>query len=158
PLPILIVALGWSHWAGLIAALTAAGGLAGVFSSYLFLAFLLGIGLPAWWLSYLTLLARPVQTAAGPRLEWYPIGRLIIWVAVISAAIVVAVLFTLGDTDESIRAELRRPFEPLFRDIPDASRRVEALVAAAPPAAAISVTLINLISLWLAASIVKVSN
>src|SRR6267154_2823192 len=59
PLPILIVALGWSHWAGLIAAATAAAGLA-VVGVDLLVAFLFGVGLPAWWLGYLTLLARPV--------------------------------------------------------------------------------------------------
>ena len=42
PLPILIAALGWSHWAALIAALFASAGLAAVFSSYFFLAFLIG--------------------------------------------------------------------------------------------------------------------
>src|ERR1700681_4632988 len=49
PLPILIVALGWSHWAGLVAAAAAAACLA-VLGADLFFAFLLGVGLPAWWL------------------------------------------------------------------------------------------------------------
>lgn len=167
PLPILIVALGWSHWAGLIAALVAAAGLATIFSSYLFMAFLLGIGLPAWWLSYLALLARPVMTQAGTVLEWYPIGRLVVWTAIISALIVIAALSTLGTTEETVRNELRRGFELILRGqttplavpgLPNADSRIDGLVSAAPPAAAISVTFINLISLWLAGRIVKVSN
>src|SRR5215813_7206347 len=69
PLPILIVALGWSHWAGLLAALA--------IDSFYFLAFLISIGLPAWWLGYLALLARPVGTQGDiDAIEWYPPGRL----------------------------------------------------------------------------------
>src|SRR5436190_9379198 len=80
PLPIMIAALGWSHLAGLIAATVAAGILAAVFGGLFCLAFLVGIALPAWWLSYLALLARPGDTAspgaATPGdFEWYPVGR-----------------------------------------------------------------------------------
>src|SRR4029079_10634018 len=62
-LPILIAALGWSHLAGLLAAILAAVGLGVLIDGYFFFAFLLGIGLPAWWLGYLALLAR--TTAAN---------------------------------------------------------------------------------------------
>src|SRR5947209_5276998 len=82
PLPILIVALGWSHWAALIAAVTAAAWLA-VEGVIVLIVFLLGIGLPAWWLGFLTLLARPAPTPEGH--EWYPVGRLVLWAACISA-------------------------------------------------------------------------
>src|SRR5262245_27522759 len=58
PLPILIAAIGWSHWAGLIAAATG-GALALALSGILFLPFLIGVALPAWWLGYLALLGRP---------------------------------------------------------------------------------------------------
>src|SRR5205085_5398612 len=53
PLPILIAALGWSHWAALVAVLSAAGGLAAILGTYFFVAFLVGVGAPAWWLGYL---------------------------------------------------------------------------------------------------------
>jgi hypothetical protein len=163
PLPILIAALGWSHWAGLIAALVASAGLAASFGVYLFLAFLLGIGLPAWWLSYLALLARPIATPAGTKLEWYPTGRLVVWTAMVSACVIVAVLFSLGTTEDSLRGALRRGFELMLRpqgdmrELPQVSSRIDTLVSVAPPAAAMSATLINLISLWLAGRIVHVS-
>jgi hypothetical protein len=165
PLPILIAALGWSHWSALIAALVASAGLAAVFSSYLFIAFLLGLGLPAWWLGYLALLARPVETPAGQILEWYPVGRLVIWAAVIGSLVVVAVLLTLGQSEETVRGELRRAFETLLRrstpsemrDLPDYGQRLDALVTIAPPAAAVSVTFINALLLWLAGRIVNMS-
>ena len=167
PLPILIAALGWSHWAGLIAALVAAARLAAVFSSYLFLAFLLGVGLPAWWLSYLALLARPVASPAGNMIEWYPIGGLVVWTTILSSLIVVAVLLTIGTSEESVRSELRKGIEFMLRrqdapfdvpNLPDYDRRIEMLVSVAPAAGAVSITFINLISLWLAGRIVKVSN
>ena len=163
PLPILIVSLGWSHWAGLIGAVVAAGGLAAVFSGNLFLAFLIGIGLPSWWIGYLALLARPVATPAGTVLEWYPAGRITLWVAGLSSLVVVSVLFTLGMTEESVHGELRRGFEVLLRrsgspagPVEDASR-IDTLVSMAPPAAAISITLVNLAMVWLAGRIVKTS-
>src|SRR5215470_2745714 len=62
PLPILIVALGWNHWLGLIAGVSAAVFLGALLGLYFFTAFLIGIALPAWWLAYLSLLARPVGT------------------------------------------------------------------------------------------------
>lgn len=78
PLPVLISAMGWGHASGLIAAGVAALGLGLAFGSMLSVVFLVGIGLPAWWLGYLALLARPVTNGAPEHLEWYPVGRLVI--------------------------------------------------------------------------------
>src|SRR5258708_8617343 len=60
PLPIMIAGLGWSHWAALTGALTGALALMLVFGGVVFVVFLAGVGLPAWWFSYLAMLARPV--------------------------------------------------------------------------------------------------
>jgi hypothetical protein len=62
-LPIMLAAIGWTHVAGLLAALIASVGLGIVTTGSVAIAFLLGIGLPAWWIGYLVLLARP---APGP--------------------------------------------------------------------------------------------
>src|SRR4051794_6321599 len=74
PLPILIAAIGWSHLAGLLAALVASAALASVFGGLLFLNFIVGIAFPAWWLAYLAMLARPGGNGAASTLEWYPVG------------------------------------------------------------------------------------
>ena len=114
PLPILLAALGWSHWAALIAALFASAGLAAVFSSYFFLAFLIGVGLPAWWLGYLALLARPVE-GAPDGLEWYPVGHLVVWAAILGASVVIAGMLHFGTDEESFRASLRSFLERMLR-------------------------------------------
>src|SRR6266550_8986916 len=95
PLPILIAALGWSHWAALVAAVAAAAGLAAVFNGTFFIAFLIGIGLPAWWLGYLALLARPVE-GAPEGLEWYPAGHLVVWAAILGTLVVIAGILHFG--------------------------------------------------------------
>lgn len=171
PLPLLIAAVGWSHVAGLVAALVAAGSLAAVFGPYLFLAFLLGVGLPAWWLSYLALLARPVATPAGEALEWYPVGRLVTWAAILGALVVIIAIPNFGLDGETFRTGLRRTFERILRlqtggasdaplklpGIADPGRLLDLLVTIIPPAAAVLSTLTSLINLWLAGVIVRTS-
>jgi predicted membrane protein DUF2232 len=169
PLPILIAALGWSHWAALIAAVVASASLAALFGAFFFIAFLLGVGLPAWWLGYLALLARPAATAPGG-LEWYPVGHLVLWAAIISALIVTAVMINFGADEESFRASLRRGLERMFSPSersasgpaapvprPELSPLIELMIVALPPAAAVLTTVTGVANLWLAKCIVKVS-
>src|SRR5258708_26733656 len=113
PLPILIAALGWSHWAALVAAISAAAGLTAVFNGYFFVAFLIGIGLPAWWLGYLALLARPVEGVPGG-LGWYPAGHLVVCAAILGASVVIAGMLHFGTDEDSFRASLRSFLERMF--------------------------------------------
>jgi hypothetical protein len=167
PLPILIAAIGWSHIAGLVAGVVAAGALAAVFGGIFFVAFLIGVGVPAWWLGYLALLARP--TASD--LEWYPVGKLVLWASLLAALSVSAVILNFGLDAESFRAGLRRAFELILRlqtDAPagrplvvpgvsDPARLIDLMVAIIPPAAAVLATVTNVMNLWLAAQVVKIS-
>ena len=100
PLPILIAALGWSHWAGARRRLDRRRRAWRACSACLFsVAFLVGVGLPAWWLGYLALLARPVAQRRRT-LEWYPVGRLVLWAALIGALLVAVAIPNFG-TDEA---------------------------------------------------------
>jgi hypothetical protein len=169
PLPILIASLGWSHWAGLAAVVTATVALAVAFDPYLLLIFPACIGLPAWWLGYLALLARP----AGPQgeLDWYPVGRLVLWAAAIGALLVMLALTQLGGNGASIHDTLRAGFDRLLRmqmDPPadgpptlpgmnDPRGMIDLMVIVLPPAVAALVTLVQLLNLWLAARIVNIS-
>ena len=170
PLPIMIAGLGWSHWAALIAALTGALALALAFGPVFFFSFLAGAGLPAWWLGYLAMLARPLGNGAAA-LEWYPPGRLVVWAAILGGLVVVVAIPNFGLDAESFRAGLRQALTHILRvetevpaDAPlsmpgvsNASRLVDFLVAAIPPAAAVLATITNVLNLWLAGVIVKFS-
>ena len=162
PLPILIAALGWSHWAAAIAALSAATSLATVFGSMFFVAFMVGTGIPAWWLGYLAMLARPGASGA---LEWYPPGRLVLWCAAFAVLIIAIGVLTFGTDLETFRAEMRRGLERIFQFRTDAStaakvnqtQMIDFLVAVIPSAAGVLATATNVLNLWLAARIVKFS-
>src|SRR5262249_48669983 len=122
PLPILIVALGWSHWAGLLAAIVGAVSLALAIDGFYLLAFLISIGLPAWWLGYLALLARTTGAQgdqADPahiaEIEWYPAGRLVVWAAALGALVALIGLSQIGTDEATIRDTLRRAIETMLR-------------------------------------------
>ena len=177
PLPVMIACLGWSHLAGIIAAVVASGSLAAAFDGWFFLGFLVGIGAPACWLSYLALLARPgevdpaAQGVSPPTLEWFPLGRLVVWSALLGAAVVAVAIPTFGTDATSFRLALKDSIESLLRSEPDGgsangallpgfserSEQLDFLVAVVPPAAAVVSTITTLFNLWLAARIVRVS-
>jgi hypothetical protein len=165
-LPILLAAMGWSHLAGLLGALVAATGLGLALGFYYSLAFLFGVGLPAWWLGYLALLGRTVATnGSAGGMEWYPIGRLVLWAAIIGTLVIVVAVLNFGTDKETFQNELRNAFERALRaqgqtQFPgrsDTGQMVDILVVALPPAAAVLLTILNTFNLWLAGRIVKVS-
>jgi hypothetical protein len=151
PLPILLAALGWSHVAGLVAAASATAFLAALSGAFVLAVAVISFG--AWWLGYLTLLARPATNGGGAGLEWYPVGRLVLWSAVIGTLVVAAAVPNFGTDQESLQAGLRKSYG---RILPDQST-IDLLVIAVPPAAAVFSTVTNLVNLWLAARIVKFS-
>jgi hypothetical protein len=151
PLPIAIAALGWGHLSGLIAA-AAATAVVAVLSGVFFIAVPV-IAFGAWWLGYLALLARPATNGGGDALEWYPVGRLVLWAAVIGTLVVAAAVPNFGTDQESLQAALRKTYEPILRD----QALIEVLVVAVPPAAAVFSTVTNLFNPQPAARIVKIS-
>ena len=170
PLPIMIAGLGWSHWAAMTAALAGALGLGAVFETVFLLAFAAGAGFPAWWLSYLAMLARPVAITNGSgqgaeSFEWYPPGRLVVWAAVLGVLVVIIAIPNFGVDADSFRAGLRDALNAIMRvnnGTParagsNTERLLEILVNAIPPAAAVLATITNLLNLWLAARVVKFS-
>lgn len=166
PLPVLIAAMGWGHASGLIAAGVAALGLGAAFGGMLFVVFLVGIGLPAWWLGYLALLARPVTNGAPDHLEWYPVGRLVIWAAFLGSLVVLGAILRFGFDPESIQAGLQRALEALFQvrgdsgGVPAGTEIGESIAWLSvwlPRIGAIPTILASLMNLWLAARIVGAS-
>uniref|UniRef100_E6VDK6 DUF2232 domain-containing protein n=1 Tax=Rhodopseudomonas palustris (strain DX-1) TaxID=652103 RepID=E6VDK6_RHOPX len=163
PLPLMVAALGWGVVAAAIGGLIAAAGLAALVSFPYAIAFLLTIAVPACWLGHLALLARPADAPQGDTapLEWYPIGRLVVWMAGFAATTTMAALFSLG-TDgaaiaDGLRSGLQRALGPRSTPGSDAAL-IDALAAIAPPAAATVAMLTLTLNLWLAAKITAASN
>src|SRR5215470_12034081 len=100
PLPIMIAGLGWSHWAALIAASVGSISLGLALGTVFFFGFLADAGIPAWWLGYLVMLARPLTAADNGHeqqpLEWYPIGRIVMWAAILAAMVVIVAIPNFG--------------------------------------------------------------
>ncbi len=171
PLPIMIAGLGWSHWSALVAGFAASAALGVAFGSIFFFAFLAGAGIPAWWLGYLALLARPGSspiagdaTASTAALEWYPPGRLVVWAGVLAALVVIVAIPTFGTDADTFRAGLRTALGSLFTGATGADqlsetalRNLDRLLQFLPPAAAVIATITSVFNLWLAARIVKFS-
>jgi len=171
PLPILIAALGWSHWCGLLAAVTASACLGLAFGMLFFAAFLVGIAAPAWWLGYLALLARPGAAGSGADVEWYPPGRLVLWAAALGAAVVAVALFQVGSDEESIRNGLKGGLERIFRlqtgtaadqplslpGIAEPERLLDLFAVVMPPVAATASVLTLTLNLWIAGRVVTLS-
>jgi Predicted membrane protein (DUF2232) len=166
PLPLMVIALGWGPLGATVGGITAAVVLALTFGLPYCVAFIVAISLPAWWLGHLCLLGRPAAVAAGnspdndaAALEWYPVGRILLWIAIFATITTTATLLTLGSDGPSIQHTMRNALVHILEsaDIEPNDRRIDALVIIAPAAAAIVATLTLTLNLWLAAKITATS-
>jgi hypothetical protein len=129
------------------------------------------VALPAWWLGHLALLGRPVThgVASGngaapvaPDLEWYPVGRILLWVSGFAALTTIAALLTLGADASTITGALRRGLLRIV-GLGDAASTgeieqwIDSLVIIAPAAAAIVAMMTLTLNLWLSAKITATS-
>lgn len=179
PLPLMVVGLSWGPLVALIGAVAACIGI-GVFFSFSYIAaFGLTVGMPAWWLARQALLGRPAsQTSAelpadvakaqaeaqSPgAIEWYPVGRLVLWAAVFAVLTTASALFTLGSDEASITATLKQGLTRIMGIradspvSPETDRVLDALVGVAPAAGAAIALLTLTINLWLAGKIAATS-
>lgn len=168
PLPLMVAALGWGSVTALIGGIVAALGLGAIFGFPYMAAFALTIALPAWWLGYLTLLARPVSNDPqlanlAPALDWYPTGRILVWTAAFATLTTVSALLTLGSDAETITSALRRGLLRIIggrgtvTPAGESVQVVDALVAVAPGVATIIAMVTLTLNLWLAAKITTTS-
>ncbi len=171
PLPLMVAALGWGPLSATIGGISAAVGLGAIFGLPYCIAFVITVALPAWWLGHLALLGRPVPMAASagngaapvaPAMEWYPVGRILLWAAGFAALTTVAALFTLGSDAAAISAALRRGLLRIIggrNSAPTANLEqfVDAMVTIAPAAAAVVAMMTLTLNLWLAAKITATS-
>ena len=170
PLPLMVAALGWGPIAATIGGIVAASGLGAIFGLPYCIAFAITVAVPAWWLGHLSLLGRPLPGAAAgngsapaaPQLEWYPVGRILLWIAGFAALATIAAMLTLGTDAETITNSLRSGLSRILgaRDAAssgDIERWVAALAIVAPAAATIVAMMTLTLNLWLAGKIAATS-
>lgn len=171
PLPLMVAALGWGAPGAALGGLLAGLGLGALLGLPYALAFILTVALPACWLGHIALLGRPAAAttalgsgtaAVAAAVEWYPVGRIVAWIAGFAALTTMAALFTLGTDGATITTALR---DGLLRVIgardaaasADAAKLADALAVIAPAAAAIVAMITLTLNLFLAAKIAKTS-
>jgi hypothetical protein len=170
PLPLMVAALGWGPLCATIGGIAAAIGLGAIFGLPYCIAFAVGIALPAWWLGHLVLLGRPVPNAVAsgngalstaPTLEWYPVGRILVWIAGFAVLTTMAILLTLGTDAATITEVIRRGavviLGPEEAANGDAKRGIDVIVMIVPAAAAMGAMMTLTLNLWLAARITATS-
>jgi hypothetical protein len=168
PLPLMVAALGWGPLGAAVGGIAAATGLGLIFGLPYCIAFAITVALPAWWLGHLALLGRPGVSsgngaaAVAPALEWYPIGRVLMWIAGFAVLTTMAALLTLGSDAAAITGALQRGLLRIVGNGDKASTAeieqwIDALVKIAPAAAAIVAIMTLTLNLWLAAKVTAMS-
>src|ERR1700709_824962 len=115
PLPLMVAALGWGPLCATIGGIAAACAVGAIFGLPYCIAFAVMVGLPAWWLGHLALLGRPVDhsgspdsaSTAAPDIEWYPVGRILLWISGFAVLTTMVALLSLGTDAETITGTLR---------------------------------------------------
>ena len=170
PLPLMVAALGWGPLGATIGGIVAASGFGVIFGLRYCVAFAIAVALPAWWLGHLALLGRPLtNTAPGngsapatPQLEWYPLGRILLWIAGFATLTTTAALLTLGADGAEITGTLRRFLLRILGSadaVPSAEidQWIDWLVMVAPAGAAVVAMMTLTLNLWLSAKITATS-
>ncbi len=164
PLPLMVAALGWGPFSAAIGGATAATILGLAFGLHHCIAFIVAVALPAWWLGHVTLLGRPHTAGAAPpdvasSLEWYPLGRILFWIVIFAAITTFATLLAFGSDGPTIHQTMRAVLAGILEpaEIASSDRRIDAVTAIAPGAAAIAITMTLTLNLWLAARITAAS-
>ena len=164
PLPIMIAGLGFTHAVGAAAALIGGGAIGVALGPAAGVLFLAALGLPAWHLSRLALLGRPLaaQPAGAPAPGWYPIPKLLLNIAAAAAAPVlvigIALVWRLGGYDRTVSTLATKLATLLSGEtVPEAFPFAD-IVRLAPVAMAASSVLMLAVNLWLAARSVQLSS
>jgi hypothetical protein len=173
-LPVMLAAIAWSHMAGFFAVAVGALSLAAALNYWVALVYLASVAAPAYLLAYMSMLGREVAPAGAntaPQMEWYPVGRLIIWAGLIAFTLVTVVILQFGTSLEQYQKEIRATFERVLKlqaripadqplklpGIQNPEQFLNALVAVMPAAAAVLSMLTSIINLWLAGRVARVS-
>lgn len=159
-MPLMVAGIGWGPLSATIGGIAAALGVAAIFGFYHGIAYALIVALPAWWLSHLAMLGRPTGEGPDPAaLEWYPVGRLLLWIAGFAALITILTLLSVSADPLVIATAMKRSvMRVLAMHRLQADDSVIDTAAAMAPALIATGPLVMLtINLWLASRITATS-
>jgi hypothetical protein len=170
PLPLMVVAIGWGPLNAAIGGIAAASGIAMLFGLPYAISYVIVAALPAWWLGHLVMLGRPIANAAhtgngaapsAPALEWYPPGRLLLWIAGFGFLTTMTSLLAFGDAAEvatTMRQGLLAALKARGVEVSaDMDLVINVLVAVVPAFMVMGIMKMLTINLWLAAKITATS-
>lgn len=173
PLPLMLAAIAWGPLCGALGGLVATLVIAGALSPALALGYGLAFALPAWWLGHLAMLGRPLlgrpsasgiagSDAASLQVEWYPLGRILLWIAALATLLTAGSLYSLGSDASAISDAMRRGFAKILSlvsetTVTESDPRVGLMVAVIPVLVAASQMATLTLNLWLAAKVAAVS-
>jgi hypothetical protein len=149
PLPLFIAGLGWRSIAAGIGALAGSLVIAGLFGFTQGLMFFVSIGLAPVILCHLAWLSRPADQ--GGDVEWYPMGRLVIWAAAIAGALVTVSVLRAGPGAEAYYQNMKAGLDQMMAlqpDLAEALRKAGAEQLDALIAFFIRVTPMVMAALW----------
>ncbi len=169
PLPLMVAAIGWGPLCASVGGIAAAASLGALFGLPYCLAFSVTVALPAWWLGHLVLLGRPLagsvspaNAPAEPEIEWYPVGRILLWIAGFATLTTIAAFLTLGSDAEAIATTLRHGLLRVFKaagqeETSEIDQIIDAFVIIAPAGAALVAMATLTLNLWLSAKVTATS-
>jgi hypothetical protein len=163
PLPLMVIALGWGPLSATIASAAASFALAAILGIPHGIGYIISVALPAWWLGHLGLLGRPVTSsgngAAAPDVEWYPVGRILVWIAGFASLTTFCALLMLGTDAAAILGAMKHNVVRIleaFRITADETA-LDALVTIMPACGVIGSMVTLTINLWLAGKVTAMS-
>ena len=171
PLPLMVAAIGWGPLSAAMGGIAAATALGLLFGLPYAISFVVMAALPAWWLGHLVMLGRPIANTAhagngaappAQAMEWYPTGRLLLWISGFAVLITMAALLTIGSDAAEISQAMRRGMLEIFKAggveiSTDMDRAIDLFVATVPTVVAITFVKMLTVNLWLAAKITATS-
>jgi hypothetical protein len=170
PLPLMVAAIGWGPLTAAIGGIAATSVFLLLFGFPFAFAFASTAALPAWWLGHLAMLGRPAPAAsqgngAAPpanATEWYPTGRLLLWMTGITALLAFVTLLSLGGDAESIAVAMKKGFARMVRmfssrGIAIDEGIVDKMAAIAPAGLPAGPLIVMTVNLWLAGKIAVTS-
>jgi hypothetical protein len=170
-LPLMVAAIGWGPLTAAIGGIAATSVFLLLFGFPVALAFAASTALPAWWLGHLAMLGRPLANpapagngASAPvvAMEWYPTGRLLLWIAGIGALLALLSLLRIDTDPEAVTAAMKKEFAGAIRVFAQRGYAmddslVDTMSAIAPVVVPSLPMIVLTVNLWLAGKIAVTS-